>query len=267
MQLIDPRAAWITVLLIAGVGFINYILWKLYGTRGADVAGFLGGLVNSSVTVNELATRAIADPGGPSVRAAYRGITLATAAMLTRNIVLLGLLAPRILVYCIGAYLPMLAACVWMLRNRQRQDEAPEQASPVELELPFSLPSALKYGVLFLLMTIAGSLMIRFLGAQAYYLASFVGGLVSSASAVASAAGMVSQGVVDPWQGAVAALAASVASVFVRIPLILRVRNPELTRRMAWSTAVVTLVGLLGICAWSVAGGPWLQELEATLPH
>ena len=52
--LIDPRPAWITVLLIAGLGFTNYVLLKLYGARGIELTGFLGGLVNSTVTVTEL---------------------------------------------------------------------------------------------------------------------------------------------------------------------------------------------------------------------
>ena len=51
--LVEPRAAWITVLLIAGLGFTNYILLKLYGERGIEFTGFLGGLVNSTVTVTE----------------------------------------------------------------------------------------------------------------------------------------------------------------------------------------------------------------------
>ena len=55
--LIDPRPAWITVILIAGIGFINYVLWNLYGNRGIELTGFLGGLVNSTVTVGELAGR------------------------------------------------------------------------------------------------------------------------------------------------------------------------------------------------------------------
>ena len=56
--LVEPRAAWITVLLIAGLGFTNYILLKLYGERGIEFTGFLGGLVNSTVTVTELTQRA-----------------------------------------------------------------------------------------------------------------------------------------------------------------------------------------------------------------
>ena len=82
--LIEPRAAWLTVLLIAGIGSVNYILWKLYSARGIELAGFLGGLVNSSVTVSELAAR-VSETHGQIANAAYRGVVLATAAMIARN--------------------------------------------------------------------------------------------------------------------------------------------------------------------------------------
>jgi uncharacterized membrane protein (DUF4010 family) len=55
--LVDPRAAWITVILVAALGFTNYVLLKLYGARGIEFTGFLGGLVNSTVTVAELTER------------------------------------------------------------------------------------------------------------------------------------------------------------------------------------------------------------------
>src|SRR5215510_4968779 len=44
---VEPRTAWVTVILIAGISFVNYILWKLYGAHGIELTGFLGGLVNS----------------------------------------------------------------------------------------------------------------------------------------------------------------------------------------------------------------------------
>src|SRR5580704_7806459 len=84
--LIEPRAAWITVLLIAGIGFANYVLWKIFGTRGIEFAGFLGGLVNSTVTVTELASRA-RDSDGALDDVAYRGTMLSVAAMAVRNAV------------------------------------------------------------------------------------------------------------------------------------------------------------------------------------
>ena len=71
-QLVEPRAAWLTVILVAAIGFVNYLLWKAYGARGVEFTGFLGGLVNSTVTVTELAARA--RQGGPDMQnGAYRG--------------------------------------------------------------------------------------------------------------------------------------------------------------------------------------------------
>jgi len=86
--LVEPRAAWLTVILIAAIGFANYVLLKAYGTRGVELAGFLGGLVNSTVTVTELASRA-RDAGGRLAGVVYCGVLLSTAAMAVRNAVLL----------------------------------------------------------------------------------------------------------------------------------------------------------------------------------
>src|SRR6185437_13900809 len=33
-QLINPREAWLTVIVIAALGFVNYVLLKLYSSRG-----------------------------------------------------------------------------------------------------------------------------------------------------------------------------------------------------------------------------------------
>jgi uncharacterized membrane protein (DUF4010 family) len=107
-HLIEPRTAWVTVILIATLGFANYVMLKLYGARGLALAGFLGGLVNSTVTVTELANRARTS-GGRLSAVAFRGVVLATAAMLIRNGVILGLLAPSALLASVVPLALMLA--------------------------------------------------------------------------------------------------------------------------------------------------------------
>ncbi len=52
-QLINPREAWVTVVVLAGIGFTNYVLLRLYSTRGLYYTAVLGGLVNSTATVTE----------------------------------------------------------------------------------------------------------------------------------------------------------------------------------------------------------------------
>jgi uncharacterized membrane protein (DUF4010 family) len=69
--LIEPQATWVTVILIAALGFINYVLWKIYGPRGVDIGSFLGGLVNSTAAVAQLAQR-VKEIGENLLTTAYR---------------------------------------------------------------------------------------------------------------------------------------------------------------------------------------------------
>jgi uncharacterized membrane protein (DUF4010 family) len=55
-NLFNPREAWLTVILIAGIGFVNYVLLRVYSTRGLYYTAVFGGLVNSTAAVAELAT-------------------------------------------------------------------------------------------------------------------------------------------------------------------------------------------------------------------
>lgn len=249
--LIEPRTAWITVLLIAGIGFVNYILWKLYSTRGIELAGFLGGLVNSSVTVSELAAR-VRETQGQLAQAAYRSILLATAAMIVRNAGLLAILAPTAFMAALGAHVLMLlvsAAFVfasWRSKVQVTQENVPD----VRLELPFSLWGALKYGVIFLVLHVVGVLAQKFAGEAGFYAVSFLGGLVSSASAVAAAASLTASGMITADTAAAGAVIASLTSVMVNLPFILRARNRQLTVRIAITVFVIALTGMVGAFAW-----------------
>jgi len=265
--LIEPRAAWVTVILIAALGFANYVLLKLYGTRGIALAGFLGGLVNSTLTVTELAVR-VRESNGRYQRVAYRSVMLATAAMLVRNATLLVLLAPTTLLAASVSFVLMLGTACFLAWKSPLEDQAREsdasslgdtadspstppgeqsETPPVGVASPFSLSAALKYGVIFLLLQVAGTLAQRALGQLGFYAVSALGGLVSSASAVAAAAKLARAGTTSVGVAASGAVIASIASVFVSWPLAWRVsRNRWLSRRLLWGLASVGLAGVAG---------------------
>ncbi|WEF35447.1 MgtC/SapB family protein [Pseudoduganella chitinolytica] len=251
MGLIEPRAAWATVILIAGIGFVNYVLWKAFGTRGVAIAGFLGGLVNSSVTVNELASRVGKHASGAVAAAAYRGILLATSAMVTRNAVILALLAPGVAVAGAGAYLAMLAASAFFVfypRTPAATGIVARQAEQSDqIVLPFSLWSALKYGLVFLLLHILGVLTQKYFGNVGFYVVSLIGGTVSSASAVAAAASLAADGKLTLDAAATGAIIASLASVAINLPFVLRVPNRRFVLAIAVAMAVIAALGLAGM--------------------
>lgn len=262
-KLIEPRTAWVTVILIAGIGFANYVLWKMYGTRGIVMAGFLGGLVNSSITVSELAARA-RDHHRDTISAAYRGILLATGAMLIRNGGLLVILAPSVAVTATMPFLAMLLATgAWFFvdRNATRQI-ASDPTGQVELPLPFSLAAALKFGLIFLVLHVTGVLAQQAFGEAGFYVVSLIGGVVSSASAVAAAASLVDNASIPVHVASTGAVIASLASVAINLPLVLRSHNRALVLRLG--IAMVT-ISILGVVAAMLAQ-PMLSFLIENIP-
>ena len=249
-SLIEPRAAWITVILIAGIGFVNYVLWKIYGTRGIALAGFLGGLVNSSVTVNEMASHA-KDNHPETVSAAYRGILLATAAMTIRNACLLFILAPAAaLTASVPFVLMLLVNAGWFFMDRNAtRTTCDSQAAPADLPLPFSLTAALKYGLIFLILHVAGVITQNTFGELGFYAVSLIGGVVSSASAVAAAASLLNSNEISAHVVSTGAVIASLASVLVNLPLVLRARNTVLIVRLSLAMLSISVIGIVGALA------------------
>jgi hypothetical protein len=75
--LVEPQSNWASVIIIAAIGFVNYILMKWLGPRGMEITAFFGGLVNSRKVVVELTgrRRSVDSVLASSV---YRGVMLAT---------------------------------------------------------------------------------------------------------------------------------------------------------------------------------------------
>lgn len=245
--LIELRSVWVTVILIAALGFMNYILLKMYGTRGIELTGFLGGLVNSTVTVTELAQRA-RESAGRLHDVAYRGIVLATAAMLVRNAVILALLAPSAALATLAPMVLMLAGALGAaLMRRGPSREHGDDATLQPFESPFALRSALRFGLIFLALQIAGALAQRGLGEAGFYTVSIIGGLVSSASAVGSAAVLQASGAISAHAAGVGAILASITSTVVGVPLVARISGDlALTRRVIWTLIAIAGLGLIG---------------------
>jgi uncharacterized membrane protein (DUF4010 family) len=268
-HLVEPRKAWVTVILIATLGFANYVLLKLYGARGLELTGFLGGLVNSTVTVAELANRARASDGALS-DVAFRGVVLATSAMLVRNVVILGLLSPPALIASAVPLALMLAGALAVAFTHGRLGgtrpigapagpaigETPSQPPVVSgLQSPFSLTATLRFGAIFLALQIAGTLALRALGHAGFYAVSAVGGAVSSASTTAAAANLAATESLPPSVAGSGAILAALMSAAVNLPIVARLAGDRvLTRRLAWVLASIVVLGAVGTAVQVYSG-------------
>jgi uncharacterized membrane protein (DUF4010 family) len=211
--------------------------------------------------VADLALRAEGGAAAAWDPAIYRGAMLATGAMLLRNAVILALLAPLALAHtlvpfglmCVGA-----VVIAFVAGPRPPGDAAIDHAAgPTSLRSPFSLGAALQFGLIFLALQVAGTLAERALGDSAFYAVSAVGGMVSSASAVASAAALGASGTLSPYTAGMASMIASLTSALINIPLVSRlVKHASLTRWIVAGIALLYVIGAIGAVlqgAWTAA--------------
>jgi uncharacterized membrane protein (DUF4010 family) len=232
-ELVNLRQSWITVVVIASIAFVNYVLLRVYGTRGLYWTAILGGLVNSRAAVAELMT----------VCAGMRTtmvVLLATVAMFMRNIVLLAVFAPRALLTAVGPLFAM--ACVALLLRTGKPDDEP--GLHLKLGSPISLRRVLSYGLLFVAIEVIGTLAQRAFGNIGFMAASGISGIASSASATAAAANLSASAKITPELAGTAAVIASMGSALTNLPLVFRRLSRPLLLRIASSTGLQIMVGI-----------------------
>jgi uncharacterized membrane protein (DUF4010 family) len=240
-DLLNPRQAWVIVVVIASLGFANYVMLRLYGMRGTYYSAFLGGLVNSTAAATELSTlfRGSRDSGSVAIAV----IMVTSVAMFVRNLIILAIFAPS----SVGtALLPLasmtLAAlfAVWRYRDR---GAAP--TGQLKLESPVSLPHVLEFAAIFVALSASGTLAQRYFGGLGFLALSVIGGLVSSASTTATAAALAVGGKITPQSAGMAVVLTSMASVFVDMPIVTRqIREKSISRRLVIASSLVIALGL-----------------------
>jgi uncharacterized membrane protein (DUF4010 family) len=233
-ELLNLRQAWISVVVIASIAFVNYVLLRLYSTRGLYWTAILGGLVNSRAAVAELTT------GVTGSGITVMIVLLATVAMFIRNIVLLALFAPRALLSAVGPLFAM--ACVALSLRTGKPEGKPGQE--LTLRSPISLRRVLGYGILFIAIQVVGTLAERVFGNIGFMAATGISGVASSASATVAAANLSASAKITPELAGTAVVIASMASALTNVPLVFKRLSGTVLFRIASSTALQIIVGI-----------------------
>jgi uncharacterized membrane protein (DUF4010 family) len=239
-HLVNPRQAWAIVVVIAGLGFFNYIMLRLFGTRGVLYAAFLGGLVNSTAAAAELSGAFGTVDDAQLPRAA---LLLTSAAMFVRNLAILTIFSPTAAPIAILPLGGMALTAVPFVWRGWRSDKL--VGRPLELSSPLSLLRVAKFATAFVAMTCIGALGQREFGSIGFLVFAVVGGLVSSASTTATAAALTTNGSISPEIGGAAAVVASVASTLITIPVVHRLNHRLNLGGFVAASALATVIGLM----------------------
>src|ERR1700716_1060980 len=159
---------------------------------------------------------------------------LTTAATVLRTGLIVLVLASQAVTSCAIPLTLMLliSAVLW----RRYPEQASAGAIPsLSLESPFKLSAALKFGLIFLALNVVGGLAQRNFGPASFYFVSIAGGLLSSASSIASAATLITHHEISPTTGVNGIILSSLTSILVNVPLIRSMtKEVAFKRRCAW---------------------------------
>jgi uncharacterized membrane protein (DUF4010 family) len=243
LDVINPHTIWWMVVLISGLNFASYLLVKILGPEhGVGLTGLLGGLVSSTAVTLGFAQRSRSEP--EQSRTLALGMVLAWTVMFFRVVLLVALAAQELAVrvaWSLAALGVFSLAIVLALRWRQR----PEGRASVRAGAnPFELGEAIRFGLLFGVVTFAAKAAQLFLGDPGLYLAGAVAGLTD---VDAIALSMAQLSAADPKSLDVAArtvVIAVLANTLAKGGMAVVLGAPALRRIMLPITALLLAAGV-----------------------
>ena len=240
-QLLQPREDWITVVVIACLGFLNYVLLRIYGSKGIYLTAVFGGLVNSTATVAELISTL---SGSDLVGLTVPIVLLTSVSMFFRNFIILAIFAPgAVRTAAIPLVAMSLVAAYWVYRDRHKATDIEKEVA-IDVGSPISLRKVSTFALLFLILQIVATLGQRWIGNAGFQIVSVLGGLFSSASTTAAAANMAMHGHVAQSQAGVAVVLTSISSALINLPLVQRqTKLRSQMRELVFSSALQVVIG------------------------
>ncbi len=238
-QIINPRMIWLMVVLVSGIGFVNYAMMKKMGAHGIIYTGFFGGLANSTAVVGELSSRTRERPD--LVLLAASAVVLSNVAMCTRNLLLCTMFSTELAVIIA---LPLLSiVIIGTLYVFITKKEA--QNIEVNVQSPFSIKNALIFGLIFLGMIALSATAHMQFGEIGFYISEFISGTVSSTSATISAVILYQAGQISKLNAALGIILSNISGIVIKVGLVMMSGNRMFTKHVTISSILIIAISVV----------------------
>ncbi len=248
LDVINPFKIWLMVVLISGLNFASYLLVKIVGTEhGIGLTGLLGGLVSSTAVTLGFAQRSRETPKQAAPLAL--GILIAWTVMFARVVVLVAAvdraLVPRIALAMLAFGVPSLLIC-WFLWQRGKGTAASISAG----KNPFELGQAIRFGLVFGVVTFAAKAAQIYLGTAGLYLAAGLAGLTDVDAIALSMSQLAAADPASADPAARAIVIAVAANTLFKAGMVVVLGAPPLRNLILGAAALLLAIG--GVAAWLV---------------
>jgi uncharacterized membrane protein (DUF4010 family) len=216
---LSPRKIGLFITLIAGINYVGYILNRIFGEqRGSGLAGAVGGLASSTAVTVAMAQQS---RRAPSLTAAGQLATLiACAVMYPRMLVITTLVSPSVAALLALPFSVMcaftLVGVVWKWRELRAAPQPEEEAAQLELQNPFALLPALKWGLFFCVVLVVASVAKRWFGDRGVVIAAAGAGLADVDAITLATTRQVAESQLAAHVAKLAIVAAAVSNTLVK---------------------------------------------------
>ena len=248
LGVLNPFKAWLMVVLIIGISLAAYLTGKfLGGSKGAVLAGVLGGLISSTATTASVARRSRA--------AGVVGRSLAAITLTASAVVFVRVIA-EVMIAAPGAWpamLPPLAVMMgWSLlvavvahRIAARSGQvAAEESTPSELK------GAVMFGLLYVAVLYGVALAKEHFGTTGLYTVAAISGLTDMDAITLSTSGLVQSGHVEAGTGWRVILLGGIANLLFKAGLVAVLGVKGYIRPALAGFAAVLAGGLAILAFW-----------------
>lgn len=240
---LNPYKLWLLVILISSLSLVGYVATRWLGAgRGTVVTGITGGLVSSTAVTLSFAKRGRDEPQAAPALAC--GILIAWAVMFGRILGLVLAINRDLLWPLMPSVLAMGAVSVaggWLLYRRsgdaQGQDDVP-------LRNPFSLTSAVKFGLLFAAVLLLVKLVQFYLPGGGVYILAALAGLTDVDAITLSMTDYARSNPVNV--AALAVVIAAVSNTVVKCAMVTSLGGPALRRPVLLATGAIIVAAAAG---------------------
>ena len=258
LDTLNPRQLWLLVILIAGHSLVGYVAVRMLGeTRGTALTGLFGGLVSSTAVTLSFSRRSLEEGSDDSfVDALAAGILLAWVIMVIRVFIEVFVvhraLLPGLAIPLGAIALVSVGAGVYFYRRGT--DRAREEGDDVALENPFSLTSAIKFGLVFAAVMLAVALAQRLLPPGGMYVVAGLAGLTDM-DAITLSMAEFARGGGEARVAIISITIAALSNTLVKGGMVLALGSPGLRRRVAIVMVLSMAAGIAGALVSGMAAG------------
>ncbi|HEY6880243.1 MAG TPA: MgtC/SapB family protein [Polyangiales bacterium] len=245
---LSPRRLGMFVALVAGIGYVGYVLHRVLGPRrSAALTGLVGGLVSSTAVTVAMGQQVRATPS--LARPGQLATLLASTVMFVRVVIVASLLDKR-MVSSLAIPFTAMAACtllgaLWTRRQMIAEAREPAASRTVELVNPFSLLPALQWGALVAVILVLSAVARQSFGDSGFIATAALSGLIDVDAMTVIATRSASTGEIDIALASLAVTVAVASNTVVKSVVALVVGGWRYGLVVAGVFALSMLVGVL----------------------